>query len=77
METVDLLSAMLEKVPFIYNGIIYSRISAVIFREKNNEVTIQVELEDKNKNSVTIASAARVNRLGDAYEPEDAEKKGV
>lgn len=64
MNNEDLRAALLSGEPVIYKGIIYSCVSAIIYRKnKKGGVYMQVELADKNGNSVTIAAPDRIKRF--------------
>lgn len=61
MTSEELKSAFVAGTPVEHNGIIYKRISALIYRaNEKNELRVQVELEDKNTNSITIAESNQV-----------------
>lgn len=65
--------AMLNFTPVKYEGIVYKRISAYIYRvirSKHNDTykTIyQVELLDKNEHSVVIADPQKVELIENEY----------
>ena len=49
-------TALINRTPVTYNGILYSYISAIIYRyDTSNNLIVSAELLDKNKRSVTIA----------------------
>lgn len=53
--------AWINKQPVTCNGIDYTKISALIYRlNDNGEMTLSVELLDKNGNCVVIASPQKV-----------------
>ena len=62
----EIKKAMREFSPVRYNGIVYERITAYIYRvvtvsmSNKTRAILQVELLDKCKNSVTIAEADKV-----------------
>ena len=60
--TVDeLKEAWRADVPVVHRDIVYRRISALIYRrDDKNEPFLQVELLDKNTNSVVIAAPREV-----------------
>lgn len=66
MTSEEIKQAMRDFTPIEYDGIVYSRISAYIYRcEKDRHsnkyrFVLQVELEDKCGHSVTIAPAGRI-----------------
>lgn len=63
MRKEELRVAMLSGEPIIHNGIVYSCISAIICRKSSKGgLYIQVELADKNGNSVTIADPDRIRK---------------
>lgn len=62
MTNEELRAALLSCEPVICNGIVYSRVSAVIYRRNGSGgIRLQAELLDKNANSVTIAAPDRVS----------------
>lgn len=74
MTSEEIKKAMVSFSPVIHKGIKYQRISAYIYRIFLNpntgkwKETFQVELLDKNGQSVTIANAADVTLLEDNRE---------
>lgn len=74
MTSAEIKQAMVNFSPVIYRGIKYQRIGAYIYRiyvsphtHKYKEA-FQLELQDKNGQSVTIASADDVTLLEDNRE---------
>lgn len=69
MTSEQVKEAMHNFTPVIYDGIKYKRISAYIYRVVFNKHTgkyktiYQVELLDKNENSVTIADLTKVELI--------------
>ena len=67
MTSEEIKQAMLNFTPVVYEGIEYERITAYIYRvvalhkEGNYKTVLQVELLDKNSNSVAIADAKKVS----------------
>ena len=56
MTNEEAKTALTLRTPVSYNGILYSYISAIIYRyDRNNNLLISAELTDKSKHSVTIA----------------------
>ena len=56
MTNEEAKTALINRTPVTYNGILYSYISAIIYRYDNsNNLIVSAELLDKNKRSVTIA----------------------
>jgi hypothetical protein len=66
MTSAEIKQAMISFAPVIHRGIEYQRISAYIYRIYLNPLThkyreaFQVELLDKNGNSVTIADTNEI-----------------
>ncbi len=60
MTNEELKEALFNKSPVTAGGISYICVSAIIYRVINNNLTIQVELLDKNNQSVTITKAEDV-----------------
>ena len=74
MDSAEIKQAMVKLSPVIHNGIVYQRISAYTYRiyvsphsHKYREA-FQVELLDKNGQSVTIADAKEVKLLTEVTE---------
>lgn len=69
MSSEEIKQAMLDLTPVVYNGIEYERINAYIYRVTKThkaglyKTILQVELQDKNSNSITIADAKKVELL--------------
>lgn len=69
MTSEEIKKAMVNFSPVIHRGIIYQRINAYIYRIYKSPHTgkhkeaFQLELQDKNGNSVTIANADDVKLL--------------
>lgn len=72
----DIINAMFEEKPILYNGVKYGCISAFIIRKRalisrkpKSRYILQVELMSKNKNSCVIADPQDVQILeGGLYE---------
>lgn len=62
----ELKAAFDEQCPVVHGGITYQRISALISRRNPGapRPVLQVELADRNGNSVTIAAPDRIERSG-------------
>lgn len=58
----ELKKVMFNREPVKHRGITYSHIAALTYRMGETVTFIQVELVDKNKNSVVIAGPAEVER---------------
>ncbi|MCY9758146.1 hypothetical protein M5X00_28385, partial [Paenibacillus alvei] len=65
MTNDELKAAMTNGEPVEHRGITYSQVTAVIYRYVDNKPYIQVELLDRSKNSVVIASASEVKRVNE------------
>lgn len=69
MTSDEIKKAMQEFKQVRYNGIVYNRICAYIYRAVRVPMTntfkgiLQVELLDKNENSVTIAEIEKVELI--------------
>lgn len=69
MTSEEIKQAMHEFKPVKFKGITYDRITAYIYRviethrRGQYKTVMQVELLDKNKNSVTIAEAEKVELI--------------
>lgn len=64
MKGNEVKAAMMEQTPVVFNGIVYPKITAVIYRKAPDGVNVRVTLEllDKNRRAVVIAEAERVER---------------
>lgn len=64
MTNEEIKDALYAETPVEFNGIIYRRISAIIYRKGQNiKTNITVELLDKCEHSVTIAPAKDVKSV--------------
>lgn len=66
--------AFLYEVPIWHNGILYPYIAAIRYTKRNKAIVIQLELMDKNNNSIVIAAPKKVELAGDI--PDQEGKKG-
>lgn len=59
--------AFRNKTPVYYNGVQYSRISAIIYRydQYGNHILVSAELLDRNGNSVVIARLKDIKGEGE------------
>lgn len=56
MTNEEAKQAFFDGVPVMCNGIFYINISAIIYRlDRDRKLIVSAELQDKNKNSITIA----------------------
>lgn len=69
MTSEEIKKAMHEFSPVRYNGFVYNRITAYIYRAVEThkkgtyKIVLQCELLDVNRNSVTIAEAEKVELI--------------
>lgn len=64
MSNEELKEALLSEVPVESGGIIYKRVSGIIYRKsEKGGIKIQAELEDRCTHSITIADPTRVNTV--------------
>ncbi|NEZ44517.1 hypothetical protein [Paenibacillus alvei] len=63
MTNEELREVMTNGAPVEHRGITYSHISAIIYRKSETGMFMQVELLDRTRNSVVIASPVEVRRL--------------
>jgi len=64
MTNDQLKEALFSEKQVECNGILYKRISALIYRKnEKGGLRVQVELEDMKAHSVTIAEPSRVNEI--------------
>lgn len=69
MTSEEIKQAMHEFKPVKFNGFTYDRITAYTYRviegrrRGQYKIVMQVELLDKNKNSVTVAEAEKVELI--------------
>lgn len=62
MDNDELKNAMFKGLPVEYQDMEFLRISAIIYRaDKTGKLWVQVELMDKNNNSVAIAAPEKVH----------------
>ncbi len=62
MTNEELRETMMSGEPVEYRGIVYTHISAVIYRKSEAGMFIQAELMDKNKNCVVLARPMEIIR---------------
>lgn len=64
MSNEELKEALLSEAPVESGGIIYKRVSGIIYRKSaKGGIQIQAELEDRCAHSITIADPTRVNAV--------------
>lgn len=63
MTPEELKKAMIDEIPVTHNGIVYSRVTGIIYRKRGKSAIIQAELLDKNGRSFTYAAPKRVARF--------------
>lgn len=69
----DIRAGLLGRLPALYNGVEYRRVSGIIYRRHpNGGFRVQAELEDRCGHSSTIAAPRKVQVLG--LEPEGPER---
>lgn len=61
MTSDEAKQAFFNDDPVESQGITYRCISALIYRRKDGKTVLSLELQDKNRNSVTIADCERVH----------------
>lgn len=64
MTNQELKDAMLQSLPIIYNGMEFSCISGIIYRNKGGKVAVTAEILDKNQNSVVITTPDKIQLSG-------------
>ncbi len=61
MTNEELKNALMKGVEVEYEGIIYKRVSAIIYRMVEGKIVVLAEIEDKNaKSSLIVASATKL-----------------
>ena len=66
MTNEEAKTALFNRTPVVYNGIEFLYISAIIYRyDANFKLIISAELQDKSRNSVTIAKIKDVTTTHD------------
>lgn len=63
MNNDELKSALFEPRPVEHNGIIYKRVSAIIYRNKGGALSISAEVQDMKSNSVCIVEAEKLKEV--------------
>lgn len=62
MTANELIEAIYEECPVIYNGIEYKKVTALTYKKIGDRIRLVAELLDKCENSVTIAPAEKIER---------------
>ncbi len=71
----ELKAALLSRQPVESGGIVYSYVSAIIYRRNDSGgITVTAELYDKCGHSVSSAIPSRINAIEDKPDPTDTEK---
>lgn len=55
MNNQELKESLLQHAPVSFRGVGYARVSAIIYRAVNGQISVSAELMDKSGKSVTIA----------------------
>lgn len=63
MNGKELKDALMDGRKVFCNGIEYSNISAIIYRNRGGAIEVSAELLDKNKTCVVIAQADKVQEV--------------
>ena len=63
MNSEEIKDALLKGYAVKANGIEYKRVTAVIYRERDGRIAVSAELLDKCKNSVTIVSLDKIEKV--------------
>ena len=64
MNDNELREALQRKAQVEYDGVIFDRISAVIYRNIKGKLEISAEIMDENSHSVFIVDPKKLNLLG-------------
>lgn len=64
MTNEELKEALMDGKAVEWRGMAYSHVTAIIYRKSETGMLIQVELMDRNNNSVVLARPEEVMRLG-------------
>lgn len=67
MTNQELKMMMVNKTEVEYNNIKYT-ISAIIYRPHGSSIRIQIELKDKNENSVILVNPDKIQKVGKVKE---------
>lgn len=60
MTNDELKKAMYEETPVMFNGIVYDKITAIIYRKKGDSITVSAELLDRSKYCIVVAGADKI-----------------
>lgn len=61
MTNEEAKNCLSNRSPVVCGGIVYDRISAIIYRVEKNTVVVKLELTDEKANSVTITDIKNVS----------------
>lgn len=62
MNNQELKEALLQRHTVVCRGIVYARVSGIIYRERKGEIVVSAELLDMNENSVSIVDPKNVSK---------------
>lgn len=63
MTNAELKEALMDKRKVVFDGIEYTRVNAIIYRERNGNVIVTAELLDKNNDCVVIVPTHRIQEV--------------
>lgn len=59
----ELKESLLDGREVSYNGIIYNKVNAIVYRNIGGKIKVSAELLDKNNSCVVIASAEKISEV--------------
>ena len=60
MTNIEIKDALMDGRRVVYNGIVYDKVSAIIYRNINGKIVVSAEVLDKNENCVVTAPVAKI-----------------
>lgn len=60
MNNAEIKDALMDGRRVVHNGIVYDKVSAIIYRNIGGKVVVSAEMLDKNENCVVTAPVAKI-----------------
>ena len=60
MTNSEVKDALMDGRRVVHNGIVYDKVSAIIYRNINGKIVVSAEMLDKNENCVVTAPVAKI-----------------
>lgn len=60
MTNTEIKDALMDGRRVVHNGIVYDKVSAIIYKNINGKIVVSAEMLDKNENCVVTAPIAKI-----------------